>query len=95
MIICSFSLVELDICGISWNQLFRVSDEAWVSPESIISLLQMQVLGFGKGGDAALLWQCGVFVILWCLWTERNSRILEIRDQWDRATFMASLLDFS
>lgn len=52
--------------------------------------------GFGKSKDASILWNCGIYAVLWGIWTERNSRMF--RDQelplhllWDRVVYMASL----
>lgn len=30
-----------------------------------------------RGKDVATLWKCGVFATLWCIWTQRNSRIFD------------------
>lgn len=72
------------LCGgacFLWHNLFGVSEEDWISPASIASFLQMKFRGFGHEVDRNILWQCGIFAILRCIWTERNSRIFRGQNQ--------------
>lgn len=79
-----------------WHNLFGVEAEVWVSPAIVTSFLQVKYRGFGKGMNRSILLQCGVFTILWCIWTEHNSRIfkekaLSLSLLWDRVVLLASL----
>lgn len=79
-----------------WNNLFGVLGEACVCPGSMNWFLQILFKGSGRDKDASLLWECGVFTILWFTWLERNARIFNDQSMarhmlWDRVVYMASL----
>lgn len=56
---------------------------------------------FDRSNGVALQCQCGVFTVLWAIWSERNSGI-DILDQelscpllWDKVIYVPSLLGIS
>ena len=58
-----------------WNVLFGIFGECWVCPRALDQFLLTSFVAFGRRKEAKSLWQCVVYVIVWCIWLERNSCI--------------------
>lgn len=74
-----FIVMELGFFGIGCLECLVVC------PESVSSFGQLCVRGSGRGKDASMLWECGMFAVLWSTWIERNLEFLGIR--WCRLYF--------
>lgn len=85
-------------CPISWamwQRLMAIDHEMWVIPSRVEYLLLTSFIGFGKRKDNRILWWCAIFITLWSVWTETNSRIIKEHSRsrqllWDRTVFLAS-----
>ena len=89
--------LQCEVASSLWKQFYREAGVTWESPTQISALFVQNLDGFGKGKKAKVLWGCGIFAILWVLWSERNRRIFEAYEGvgfevlWDRVRFWVAL----
>ena len=63
-----------------WTIIIQKFNLAWVIPQDINHLIEGDFM-MGREPRTKLLWSLVIYVVIWSLWTERNWRIFERREE--------------
>ena len=64
--------VHCEVVNFLWKKLFMEAKMVWTTPSDRNDLFEENPSAFGRGEIARILWGCGVLVVVWVVWMERN-----------------------
>ena len=59
-----------------WNLVFSLFGVSWVMPRNVVDLLNCWQGRVGRS-KVGVIWKAMPLCLMWCLWSERNSRIFK------------------
>jgi len=72
-------LLHCEVARDLWSYILTLFGVEWVMPRMVLELLTSWGASFGYG-PAKEVWRLVLLCLMWCIWRERKSRVLWLRE---------------